>query len=494
MARESIVLLKNSGGILPLSKDVKKIAVIGPNADDHTVLFGNYNGTPSNPISVLEGIENTLPDADIYYSKGSELTDDKNFLTAIPEKFLFTPDNKSGLLASYFPNKNFSGKPIHKRVEKDLEVYDEFGAPFNDLEINNFSVRWEGFISFPESAEYKISAMAEPHFKIFIDGKLIASEEKQPEFIRFLSGKMYKIRIDFVSDADGFYFILGHSVKNESLAINALDIAEKSDAIILALGISNMLEGESLDRKRIELPENQQTLLKKILKLKKPTVLVLLSGSAIAMDDGAMKVPAIIEAWYPGQSGGTAIADVLFGDYNPAGRLPVTFYKSTEQLPDYYDYSMVNRTYKFFNGEPLFPFGYGLSYTSFAYDNLKLPKTLKAGDDLSISVDVTNSGDRSGEEVIQVYVKDVDSSVRTPIQSLQGFERIHLDAGETKTVSFTLTPKQLALLNDDMFWMVEPGRFVISVGGCQPGYDLITSDVISKSIEVTGDNYFINEE
>ncbi len=468
MAQESIVLLKNDNDLLPLNKNIKKIAVIGPNADDHCVLYGNYHGIPSHPVSVLEGIKEKLSGAVVTYSKGSELFDSEEFQTPIPSKFLLTPNKEKGLLASYYPNKNFSGQPLHTRIEKSVILWDEFGPPYDDLEINNFSVRWEGFISFPEPAPYLIKAEASPHYKILINDKLVADENKIGEYNQFEANTLYKIRIDFISDSDGFYILLVHSVDNSSLSKNALEIAEKADAVILAVGLSSLLEEESLDRDQIELPDVQQALIKKILKLGKPTVLVILGGGAIAFDDEVLNVLAIIEAWYPGQSGGAAVADVLFGDYNPAGRLPVTFYKSTSQLPNFEDYSMENRTYKFFKGEPLFPFGHGLSYTTFAYSNLKIPESIDAGEHIKFSVEVENTGKVAGDEVVQVYVKDVKASVRVPTHSLQAFKRIHLMPDEKQIVTFQLSPKQLALLNDDMQWMVEPGEFIISVGGGQP--------------------------
>ncbi|MGB5847464.1 MAG: glycoside hydrolase family 3 C-terminal domain-containing protein [Ignavibacteriaceae bacterium] len=493
MARESIVLLKNENNLLPLSKDIKTIAVIGPNADDHEVLYGNYHGTPSNPVSILEGMEEKLPNTEVLYSKGSELIDDEEFVTPVPLKFLLTPNNEQGLLASYYPNRNFSGKPLHSRIEKQIIIFDEFGAPFEDLEINNFSIRWEGFISFPETALYKLNALAAPHYQIFINDKLVVGESTEGEYTLFKANINYKIRIEFISDEEGFYFILVHSLDNSSLLKNALKIAEDADAIILAVGISSLIEEESLDRDQIELPEIQQSLIKEILKLNKPTVLVVLGGGAIAFDDEVLNVPAMVEAWYPGQSGGTAVADVLFGDYNPAGRLPVTFYKSTSQLPPFEDYSMDNRTYKYFKDKPLFSFGYGLSYASFAYRNFEIPVSINSGENIQITVDVENTGNVEGEEVVQVYVKDLEATVRVPAHSLQAFKRIHLKPGDKQTITFNLPPKQLALLNEDMNWMVEPGEFIISVGGGQPDYIPTTTEVLSETVQVIGNNYIVSE-
>jgi len=247
----------------------------------------------------------------------------------------------------------------------------------------------------------------------------------------------------------------------------------------MVMGLSPTLEGEEMpvevegflggDRTDIALPRPQEELLKRIHALGKPMVLVLLNGSAVAVNWANEKVPAIIEAWYPGQAGGEAIADVLFGDYNPAGRLPVTFYKSVEDLPPFEDYAMEGHTYRYFRGEPLFPFGHGLSYTAFAYSNLQLSaETITADDSLTISVDVQNVGQRAGDEVVQLYVTDVAATVPVPIRQLAGFERIHLVPGETKTVAFILTPRALSLIDDEGHRVVEPGEFQVAVGGRQP--------------------------
>jgi beta-glucosidase len=493
MARESIVLLKNENDLLPLSKQVAKVAVIGPNAAEHGVLYGNYNGIPSNPVSILQGIEAKLPDTKVLYSKGSELISGKDFGTPVPASFLLTPDKEEGLLASYYPNRSFAGKPSHTRVEKEIMLFDEFGPPYDDLDIDNFSVHWEGYIRFPETALYHLSAWAYPHFKIFIDDKPLKTGARKRKFKHYEAGKLYEIRIELISDTDGFYFVLGHAADNASLLRNAVEAANKADAVVLVTGLSSLLEEEGLDRSEIELPEIQQDLIKEILSVGKPTILVLMTGGAVALDAEALQVPVILEAWYPGQAGGTAVADVLFGDYNPAGRLPVTFYRSTSQLPDYHDYSMKNRTYKYFKDDALFPFGHGLSYGSFAYQHLQIPDSITAGEVLELSVDVENTGKVAGDEVVQVYVKDVEASVRVPKHSLQGFKRIHLQPGERQAVAFTLNPQQMALLNDDMAWMVEPGEFIISVGGGQPGAQPTTTEVISKSIHVTGDRVVVQK-
>ena len=240
------------------------------------------------------------------------------------------------------------------------------------------------------------------------------------------------------------------------------------------------------DRTTIGLPAVQENLLKEINKTGKPIILVLTSGSALAVNWANENIPAIIQLWYPGQEGGTALADVLFGDYNPAGRLPVTFYKSVDQLPPFEDYTMKGRTYRYFEDTPLYTFGHGLSYTSFEYSNLDIPVKAKAGDDINITVEVKNTGSYSGDEVIQLYVKDIEASVPVPLISLQGMKRIHLKPGEKQNVEFTLVPGQLAVIKDDSSYVVEPGIFEIAVGGALPETSTSTTRILVKKIKIKG--------
>ena len=357
-ARESIVLLKNENNILPLKKDLSRLAVIGPNADNIDILLGNYFGTPSRYVTPLEGITSHIDrKTKIYYSKGCDIVN---------------PDRR--------------------------------------------------------------------------------------------------------------YF-------NE-----AVDLAGSADAVILFFGLSPKIEGEEgetqdADRTTLDLPGLQEELLQAILKTGKPVVLVLLNGSPVSLNGAEKNIPAIVEAWYPGEEGGTAIADVLFGDYNPGGRLPVTFVKSLDQLPPFADYGMKGRTYRYMTETPLFPFGFGLSYTAFNYSNLKLSSArIGTTESLKVDVDVENGGPVTGDEVIQLYISDLDASVPVPIRQLSGFERISLNPGEKRTVSFTVTPRQLALINASGACVLEPGRFQISVGGGQPVKDerLSAVNFLTAAVEVTG--------
>jgi beta-glucosidase len=368
-ARESIVLLKNSNDTLPLKKDLKTLAVIGPNADAPAVLLGNYNGTPSKSVTPLEGVRARVSAATrVLYAQGTQYT-----------------------------------------------------------------------------------------------------------------GK---------TDAD-----------ERALREDALAKAREADAVVMVMGINPSVEGEEMkvtlegfrggDRTDISLPKPQEELIQQVHALGKPVVLVLLGGSALAVNWADENVGAIVEAWYPGEEGGTALADVLFGDYNPAGRLPVTFYKSVEQLPPFENYNMDGKTYRYFKGDPLYPFGHGLSYTTFKYGNLKLgSKSYAAGQNVELSVEVRNTGARDGDEVVQLYVTDAEASSPVPVRALKGVRRVHLKPGELRRVNFTLTPRDLSLVDERGRRLLEPGEFRVSIGGKQPGFagaaDAATTGVVSGSFTVTG--------
>lgn len=371
VARESMVLLKNEGNLLPLSPDIKSIAVIGPNAAAQNVLLGNYFGTSTHLVTALDGIRNRVsPDTKVWYAEGCHLF------------------NKE---VSYWGNSPTAG--------------------------------------FAE----------------------------------------------------------------------AIAAAERSDAVIMCLGVSPELEGEEGaaansdgggDRVHIDLPGMQEELLKAIHATGKPIVLVLFSGSPLTINWAQDNIPAIIQAWYPGEEGGNALADIIFGDYNPAGRLPVTFPKSLDDIPEFTDYTMEGRTYRYLKKEPLYPFGYGLSYTKFAYSNLDVASEAQVGDDITVTVEVTNTGEVAGDEVVQLYVRALDASVAVPHHSLQGFARVHLEPGQSTLVEFTLNPRQFAVFYEDGGCVVEPGRYTIFVGGCGPderSVALTGSAPIHAELSLTGD-------
>jgi len=360
-ARQSMVLLKNAGGILPLSEDIRSIAVIGHNADDNEVLRANYAGTPSREVTALEGIRNRAGSTRVLYARGCDLNSDST-------------------------------------------------------------------IGFDEACK---AARA----------------------------------------ADVAVLVLGNSVAWESEEDHAWE-SEVGD-----------------DRPHIALPGVQEKLLQAVCDTGTPVVLLLMTGSALAVNWADEQVPAILNAWYPGEEGGTAIAEALFGDFSPGGRLPVTFYKSLSQLPPFEDYSMAGRTYRYFTGEPLYPFGYGLSYTDFQYSDLRLSsQCLVAGDPLDVSVIVKNTGLIAGDEVVQLYLSDVEASYPVPIRSLQGFHRIHLEPGESENVRFSLDPEQISLIDDEGRRLIEAGQFVVAVGGGQPFSRGVQAgrNLLNETFEVDG--------
>jgi len=511
-ARKSIVLLKNEKNILPLRKEIKTIAVIGPNANDVEVLLGNYNGNPTNPITPLQGIKDKVSaDSKVLYALGCEWARGLPVFELVPDSVLFTTkdgEKVNGLTAEYFNNKEMEGEPILTRIDNKIDFNWWDGAPIDGLDDDDFGVRWTGELVAPVTGTYSLGAEGFNGFRIYVNDELFVRfngrhhPRKTYNDIELIAGESYQIKVEFFEYAGDANMHLLWSVPGRDYEKQAIDIAKQADVIILCMGLSPRLEGEEMkvqvegfkggDRLTLKLPAIQENLMQTVKRLGKPIVLVLMNGSAVAVNWANENIPAIVEAWYPGQAAGQAIADVLFGDYNPAGRLPVTFYKAVDQLPAFTEYNMINQTYRYFDGMPLFAFGHGLSYTTFKYNNLNVPETIESGNLVTIAVDVENTGKMAGEEVVQLYVSDVKASVPAPIRSLQGFKRIYLSPGEKKTVTFTLIPRQLSIIDNDNKNIVEPGLFKISVGGKQPDLPgATTTDVLTGQFEVVGDNFFI---
>jgi beta-glucosidase len=507
-ARESLVLLKNENQTLPLKKDLKTVAVIGPNASEADVLLGNYNGQPSISVTPLEGIIKKLPNAKILYSQGIYPTG--VFNEPVAEGAL------TNLRAEYFNNRELKGPPA--LVRNDQQINFNWGSlsPAKEVGEDNFSVRWTGKLTAPETGRYSLGWRSNGGVRVFLDDQLVIEELKNPrtrnvsrEF-DFVGGKIYELRVEYYENANHYAqakLMWNPPTAQEKLREDALEKARQADVVIMVMGISPIVEGEEMDvkldgfkggdRTDITLPKPQEDLIKAVHALGKPVVLVTMGGSALALNWESENLPAILHAWYPGQFGGTAIADVLFGDYNPAGRLPVTFYQSVGDLPPFDDYKMAGRTYRYFKGSPLYPFGYGLSYTKFAYSNLKIKPGVKAGQNIQISADVQNIGKIVGDEVIELYISDSAASVPVPIRNLAGVRRISLKPGEKKNVTFTLTPRRMSVILDNGKRVVEPGEFSISVGGKQPGFsgraDAETTSVVNGKFTVTGKNFEIAE-
>jgi beta-glucosidase len=481
-ARESIVLLKNANRTLPLKKDLKSIAVIGPNADSPEVLWGNYNGTASRLFTPLTGIKNAVSkDTKVTYALGSTLAGEP--IISVPASALTVNGTDPGLKAEYFNNQELRGPAVTVRTDPRIDF--DWGRyhPTPELTGNNFSVRWTGKLTPPESGNYTLGFTADDGARLYIDGKLLVDawasnpNKTVTKEIALEGGRSYDLRMEYFQyhRENIAKLVWSYPKLGERLLEEAVKAARESDTSVLVLGISARLEGEEMnvplegfrggDRTEISLPKSQEALLKAVVATGKPVVVVLLSGSALAVNWANANVPAMLAAWYPGGEGGTAIADVLFGNYNPGGRLPVTFYKSVDQLPPFENYSMQDRTYRYFKGEPLYPFGYGLSYTNFLYSNLKIPKSVKAGEPVKVSVDVTNTGEREGDEVVQLYLTDTTASAPVPIRALVGFDRITLRPRKKGSVTFTITPRQMSLIDDKGKRVIEPGEFSISIGG-----------------------------
>jgi beta-glucosidase len=507
-ARESIVLLKNDRNALPLRKDLKTIAVIGPNADAPEVLLGNYSGQPSESVTPLAGIRRKVSaSTKVLYALGSVHAGEA--LEPVAASVL-SHNGKPGFKGEYFDNKDLRGEPLLVRTDAQINFDWGRGRPAPNLPEDGHSVRWTGKFVAPESGTHRLGVTADGGVRMYLDGALVIDSWKDElsamtttKEVSLEAGREYDVRIEYFDEARAAIakFVWTFSGLAERQVAEAVSAARKADVVVMFLGIAPSLEGEEMkvdvegfrggDRTEIGLPTVQEELLKAVHATGKPIVVVLLNGSALAVNWAAAKAPAIVEAWYPGEEGGTAVADVLFGDYNPGGRLPVTFYKSALQLPPFDDYRMQGRTYRYFKGEPLYPFGFGLSYTKFEYENVKFSATeVKAGESIRVSVDVLNAGKRAGDEVVQMYVTDVAASVPVPIRSLAGVKRVRLEPGERRTVELTISADSMAVVDDRGNRVVEPGEFLVSVGGKQPGFaggaDATTTGVVQGRFQVSG--------
>jgi beta-glucosidase len=512
-ARKSIVLLKNENHALPLRRK-GTIAVIGPNADDTEVLLGNYNGTPKAPVSVLAGIRAAAGSSTkVVFTRGGPLAHGLPDLALVPGSALSTTGEGgarvAGLRGVYYRGA-FEGAPVLTRVDPAVEFDWADGAPAEGLDDDAFSVRWTGEITAPETGRYTLGARCSTQCRLFLGGQPVAQGRSDHDAVLIAgsvplrAGRSYPIRLEVEHEKYDAVAQLLWQVpggRGDELG-EAVAAARAADAVVLVLGLSSRLEGEEMpvriegfaggDRTSLGLPKVQQELMEKVVEAAagKPVVLVLMSGSALAVEWADQHVPAIVQAWYGGQAAGTAVADALFGNVSPAGRLPVTFYRSVEQLPSFDDYAMKGRTYRYFTGQPLFPFGHGLSFAQFAYGKPSLPRKAAVGAPVTLSVEVRNDGGMEADEVVQVYVTDQQASGEVPLRALKGFQRVTLQPGEKRVVRFTLDERAFSLIGKDGQRVVEPGRFTVAVGGKQPGLsgtaDAATTAVVTREIELTG--------
>lgn len=492
-ARESMVLLKNNG-ILPLKKSaIKKLAVIGPNADDVSMMNGNYGGTPTqeHQRSILDGFKAALPGVEIITAKACEIMDDYNTAYHIPDF-----NDGQGLYVEFFNNRNFSGKPVVTGYYNRIN-FSTFGAyGFADgVDKENMSVRITGKYvpDFTGPMSYGVSS--DGNYKFTVNGRLV--DQTRPDdpapnrrgfgfrgsvptrTFNVVKGKPIDIKIEYVQGTAQFAMLNAEFCQRTLAEFDGLASQVKdADAIIVVGGISARFEGEGGDRSSMDLPGVQQRLLRAMHATGKPVIFISCSGSAIGFGAVEDQYDALLQAWYGGQGGAYAITDVIFGDYNPSGKLPVTFYTGDEQLPDFLDYSMEGRTYKYFHGKPLYAFGYGLSYTTFEFGKAKLDKSsIKAGNNVTIIVPVKNTGNVAGEETVQVYVKSLDNP-DAPIKSLGGFKKVMIDKGATANVKVTLEPKAFQYYDSSIDELsVFKGSYKILYGNSSRDEDLQELDL-----------------
>lgn len=486
-ARKSIVLLKNENNLLPLKKDAGTVAVIGPNADQWLMLLGNYNGIPSDPVTPLRGIREKLEgQSKVIYAQGSQLADGMPVYEIVPVN-VFSQD----VQAEYFDNKDLSGEPLFSEKVGNIDKNWFDKAPREDMKDDDFGVRWTGVVKPELTGMYQLGIISVCKTQVYLDDSLMTrtayayrDEYGDPrlnrsEPILLEAGKEYNVRVEASETYGDAQVQLVWAKPQEQLKQEAIEAAKQADVVVMCMGLTAGMEGEEMrvdidgfrggDRTKLDLPAAQQELIRDIHQLGKPVVLIVMSGSAVALNWEDENIPAILQAWYPGQEAGRTVADALFGDYNPGGRLPVTFYKSVNDLPPFDQYEITTQTYRYFPGEPLYPFGYGLSYTSFEYDNLEHASEYNAGDTVKVKSTVTNTGQMAGDEVVQLYVSREEAPVRTAIRELKGFKRIHLQPGESAEVEFTLPSDAFAYIDENNQKTTAPGNFTISIGGGQPG-------------------------
>jgi beta-glucosidase len=492
-ARESIVLLKNQDHTLPLQAGITRIAVVGPTAELVQSLQGNYNGPLPSPVYPLEGIEKRLSSAQVSYAQGSTLVG--GFAMPIEHTALHPASgSENGLTGEYFSSPDLSGSPVLTRTDRNINFNWDKVVPVAGLERNHYSVRWSGSFTPPAPGEYKLgvrinycySCENTEGFRLYLDDKLLVQNSgKTPDRgaviearVTFSDTRPHPIRLEYLHGTGTAGIDLTWQAPATVLRDEAVEAAKQSEVTIAFVGLSPTLEGEEMpvqmagfkggDRTSINLPAAQESLLKALAAIGKPLVVVLQNGSALAVNWAQQNARAILEAWYPGEEGGTAIAETLAGDNNPAGRLPLTFYSSLSQVPPFEQYSMCGRTYRYLADKPLYGFGFGLSYTSFAYNNLKVaPANVAAGDPVTVEGDVKNTGAMAGDEVVELYLTQ-PTVYETPLRVLAGFKRIRLAAGESAHVSLTIDPRSLSQVDAKGNRVIVPGEYTVSLAGAQP--------------------------
>lgn len=485
LANESMVLLKNDG-ILPLKPGIKKITVVGPLADETRVLLGNYAGRPTHVVTILDGLKAEFPNAAITYVPGTQFL--RNEGTPVPDGALTTPDGKPGLKAEYTEGMSRPGEGappavLVSRTEPNVHLTGD-NLPSEAEGKKSVGVHWTGFVTAPASGDYLIGVRGIGFARLSVDDKQVAmmfsGEEVDSSVgrVHLEKGQKAALSLNCGSMQGKPQAQLIWAKVNDATSPEALAAAKNADLVIAVVGITSRLEGEEMpvtvpgflggDRTSIDLPEPEEALVEAVAATGKPMAVVLLNGSALAVNWINEHANAVVEAWYPGEEGGAAVAETLSGKNNPAGRLPVTFYKDLSQLPHFEDYSMDRRTYRYFSGKPLYPFGYGLSYTTFKYSDLSVPtQAVAAGQPVAADVTVTNTGKIAGDEVVQAYLKFPDVK-GAPRVALRGFQRIHLEPGASQKVHFELKDRDLGMVTEEGDPIIAAGDYTISIGGGQP--------------------------
>jgi len=481
-ARRAMVLLKNDRNALPLSKDLKRVTVFGDLANGQIPL-GGYSGTGNREVrkSILQGLKNEAPSTQFQFVEGCSIGAGA-VLPAIPTIALETPGGGPGLKGEYYANQNFEGAPALTRIDKTVDFDWGDDAPDKSLPIDHFSVRWTGFVIAPQTGTYAISGTSDDGMRIWLNNSLLVDNwgdhgsQSVLGHAYLQKGQRVPIKIEYYENSGEAVAKLGWQLQGapDTFLDRVRSASANSDATLIFAGIR---EGEGQDRAYLKLPGNQEDVIEAAAAIGKPVIVVLVAGAPVTMEGWVDHVPAILDAWYPGQEGADAIAETVFGDNNPSGKLPMTFPKTVGQCPLYYNFEASGRGYDYVDssGSPLFPFGHGLSYTKFEYSNLRIgpPTTVtfagtKAGTFSGVvypvSVDVTNAGSRSGTEVVQLYIHQQVASVLRSLKELKGFQAVQLAPGETKTVTFNLGFKELSMYNSKMQRVVEPGNFDILVG------------------------------
>jgi beta-glucosidase len=472
-ARKAIVLLKNEGGRLPLQKSVRSVAVLGPMID--TVALGDYSGYGTKVVTLLEGVRSSLPPAvEVRSHRGCALG--FTSLPPVPSRNLLPPDAKPGehgLRGEYFANRTLTGTPAFVRRDTSILFEWAMGSPDPALPRDGFSIRWTGRLTPDVSGEYALGAATDDGVRLWLDGKLLIDSWYERGAlldrvaVTLQAGRSYDLKIEYYENSGWSYAALVWQARSgvDPRIAEAAELARASDVAIVAVGIT---EGEGYDRSSLDLPGAQEELISAVASTGTPTVVVLMTGSAVTMARWLDRVDAVLQSWYAGEEGGTAIAEVLFGEVNPGGKLPLTFPQAVGHVPLFYNHRPTGRAdvYADLSGDPLFSFGHGLSYTSFRYDSLAItpPVSLGNGGTVDVSVRVTNTGSRPGDEVVQLYLRDLVSWITRPVKELKGFRRVTLAPGEAATVRFTLSRRDLEFLDEELRPVLEPGDVSIMVG------------------------------